>query len=293
MNCTLCPRACGATRTDQQHLGFCRSTNTAMVTRAAPHMWEEPCISGTKGSGTIFFAGCNLQCIYCQNAAISRNGSAGKAIDADGLRQLFQRLKKQGVHNINLVTPTHFLPVIRQALLQPPGLPVIYNCGGYESIPALKTLHGLIDIYLPDLKYVDPQLSLAYSGAADYPERAKNAIIEMAQQVGPCQFDQNGLLQKGVVIRHMILPGHTKNTLAVIDWVANTFTKNEVLFSLMSQYTPTEAVANHKQLYRTITPREYEKCRDALFSTCIENGYVQELTAANRSYIPSFDGTGL
>ncbi|MBR6548775.1 MAG: radical SAM protein [Clostridia bacterium] len=272
-------------------MGFCQTTQTATVTRAAPHMWEEPCISGTNGSGAVFFAGCNLGCIYCQNAQISRNGQVGQAVTPQELRQIFLQLKDQGVHNINLVTPTHLSHVIGQALATPIGLPVVYNCGGYESICALRSLEGKIQIYLPDLKYVDPDLAKAYSSAPDYPTHAKQAILEMYRQVGNCQFDQQGLLQKGVLIRHMILPGHTKNTLAVIDWVANTFPKDGVLFSLMSQYTPMPAVAGHKPLGRKVTQREFEKCRDALFDSGIENGFIQEPTSANSCFIPPFDLT--
>ncbi len=291
MTCTLCPRQCAASRHDQQHMGFCQTTQTATVTRAAPHMWEEPCISGTKGSGTVFFAGCNLGCIYCQNAQISRNGQVGRAVTPQSLRQIFLSLKDQGVHNINLVTPTHVSHVISEALTQPIGLPVVYNCGGYESMSALRELSGKIQIYLPDMKYADCDLAKEYSAAPDYPDRAKQAILEMYRQVGDCQFDQNGLLQKGLLIRHMILPGHTKNTLAVIDWVANTFPKDGVLFSLMSQYTPMPSVADHKLLGRKVTRREFEKCRDALFASGIENGFIQEPTSANSCYIPPFDLT--
>lgn len=270
-------------------MGFCQTTQTATVTRAAPHMWEEPCISGTRGSGTIFFAGCNLGCIYCQNAAISRNGTIGRTVSSQQLREIMLSLQAEGVHNINLVTPTHVSHVVSEALAQPIGLPVVYNCGGYESIPALRQLEGKIQIYLPDMKYADSALATEYSAAPDYPHRAKEAILEMYRQVGPCEFDSDGLLQRGLLIRHMILPGHTKNTLAVIDWVANTFPRDSILFSLMSQYTPMPSVANHKPLGRTITRREYEKCRDALFDSGIENGFVQDPDAATDTYIPPFD----
>lgn len=293
MECTLCPRNCRAARTDTAHLGFCKSTDTAVVTRAAPHFWEEPCISGQRGSGTVFFAGCNLGCIYCQNAAISRNGLQGRAVDVPGLRRIFASLQAQGVHNINLVTPTHFASQIGRALEQPPAIPVVYNCGGYESVDTLRQLEGKIQIYLPDMKYMDRQAAADYSGAPDYPERACAAIEEMFRQVGPCRFDKDGILQRGVLIRHLILPAHTRNTLAVIDWVSRTFPKGAVLFSLMSQYTPTAAVSSHPVLHRPITRREYEKCRDALFAAGMEEGYVQELSSARELYIPAFDGTGL
>jgi putative pyruvate formate lyase activating enzyme len=291
MECTLCPRNC---KTDRQNaLGFCQSPDTAVITRAAPHFWEEPCISGEKGSGTVFFAGCNLRCSFCQNHEISRNTTTGKQVTPQQLLQLFHRLKEQGVHNINLVTPTHYAHVIAQALKDPFPLPIVYNCGGYESVSTLKTLEGKVQIYLPDMKYADPKAAAEYSLAPDYPEIAKEAILEMFRQVGPCRFDEEGMLQQGLLIRHMILPGHTKNTLAVIDWVANTFPKGQVLFSLMSQYTPTKQVENHKNLGRKITRREYEKCRDALFDSGIENGFLQDPSAAQKGYVPSFDGTGI
>jgi putative pyruvate formate lyase activating enzyme len=291
MECTLCPRNC---KTDRQNaLGFCQSPSTAVITRAAPHFWEEPCISGKKGSGTVFFAGCNLRCNFCQNHEISRNTTTGKQVTPQQLLQLFHRLKEQGVHNINLVTPTHYAHVIAKALKDPFPLPIVYNCGGYESVSTLKTLEGKVQIYLPDMKYADPKAAAEYSLAPDYPEIAKEAILEMFRQVGPCRFDEEGMLQQGLLIRHMILPGHTKNTLAVIDWVANTFPKGQVLFSLMSQYTPTKQVENHKNLGRKITRREYEKCRDALFDSGIENGFLQDPSAAQKGYVPSFDGTGI
>lgn len=292
MNCNLCPRCCTVNR-DASSMGFCHSTKTMVVTRAAPHKWEEPCISGTNGSGTVFFAGCNLGCVYCQNAAISRDGTKGKAVSVEELRQIFTSLKQQGVHNINLVTPTHFSDSIAEALEQPVGLPVVYNCGGYERVEALRRLEGKIQIYLPDMKYMDSALAAEYSHAADYPQQAMAAIQEMVRQTGPYQMDENGLLKQGVLIRHMILPGHTKNTLAVIRWVAETFHKGEVLFSLMSQYTPTSQVAHYKTLGRPITQREYEKCRDAMFDAGIEDGFVQERSSAGEQFIPDFDETGI
>ncbi|MBR4868474.1 MAG: radical SAM protein [Clostridia bacterium] len=273
-------------------MGFCHSGPTAVITRAAPHLWEEPPISGTNGSGTVFFAGCNLRCVFCQNVAISRDGTKGRAVTAEELRTIFLRLKDEGVHNINLVTPTHFAHVIGEALNEPIGLPVVYNSGGYEQVETLRSLEGKIQIYLPDMKYMDEGIAAQYSAAPDYPQVAKEAILEMFRQVGPCRLDEDGILQQGIIIRHMILPGHTKNTLAVIDWVANTFKKGEVLFSLMSQYTPTEEVANHKNLGRKITRREYKKCRDAMLDAGIEDGFVQDLTAATDGYVPDFDGTG-
>ncbi len=293
MKCTLCPRECNALRESPQTYGFCNVPNTAVVTRAAPHFWEEPCISGAKGSGTVFFAGCNLRCEFCQNHQISRSGEIGKEVSPQQLRTVFETLKATGVHNLNLVTPSHFTPAIVKALEVPIGLPVVFNCGGYERVETLKAWEGKVDIYLPDMKYSDPAPAREFSHAADYPEVAKAAIGEMYRQVGPAVLDDQGILQKGLCIRHLILPGHTKNTLGVIEWVANTFPKGSVLFSLMSQYTPTPAVKDHKQLGRRITKREYEKCLDAMWEAGLTNGFAQDLSSAKEEYTPPFDLTGV
>ncbi len=293
MKCTLCPRECNAGRCAPETYGFCNVPNSAVVTRAAPHFWEEPCISGTKGSGTVFFAGCNLQCVFCQNHQISRDDAIGKAVSSVQLREILENLKAQEVHNINLVTPTQFIPTILQALKPPIGIPVVYNCGGYEKVETLQQLEGKVDVYLPDMKYMDSSLAKEYSGAQNYPQVAKKAIGEMFRQVGPVVMDEQGILQKGVCIRHLILPGHTKNTLGVIEWVANTFPKGSVLFSLMSQYTPTPAVTNHPPLSRRITKREYEKCVDAMLDAGLTFGFVQDLSSAKEEYTPPFDLTGI
>ncbi len=293
MNCSLCPRECHALRESPETFGACQSPLAATVTRAAPHFWEEPCISGERGSGTVFFAGCPLQCIYCQNHQISRDTQKGKTVSATRLREIFEQLKAQGVHNINLVTPTHYVPAVAQALTQPLGIPVVYNCGGYEKVETLKTLEGKVQIYLPDFKYMDENLAVECSHAPGYPEIAKAAILEMYRQVGPVVLDEQGIMQQGVCIRHLILPGHTKNTLEVINWVANTFPKGSVLFSLMSQYTPTPAVCHHPQLHRRITKREYEKCVDAMWEAGLTHGFVQELSSAKEEYVPPFDLTGV
>lgn len=293
MKCTLCPRECNTRRCTPETYGFCNAPATAVVTRAAPHFWEEPCISGKNGSGTVFFAGCNLQCIFCQNHTVSRNTTVGREVSPKQLREVFENLKAQGVHNINLVTPTHYTPAILQALENPLGIPVVYNSSGYEKVETLKQWEGKVDIYLPDMKYIDPTLSEEYSKAENYPEIAKEAITEMFRQVGSAVTDDQGMLQKGVCIRHLILPGHTKNTLGVIEWVANTFPKGSVLFSLMSQYTPTPGVKNHKTLSRRITKREYEKCVDAMLDAGLTHGFVQDLSSAKEEYTPPFDLTGV
>ena len=238
--CTLCPRRCKADRAAGQ-CGFCGAGNTLKVARAALHFWEEPCISGTRGSGTVFFSGCTLRCCYCQNGRISAGG-AGKDITPRRLREIFDELIAQGAHNIELVTATHFLPWILPALEPRLPVPVVYNCGGYERVETLRALEGRVDIYLPDLKYADGALAGALSGAPDYFPVACDAIREMFRQVGPWEI-REGLLVRGVLIRHLVLPGQLENTRRVIDWVAETFRPGEVLFSLMSQYTPQPGAA--------------------------------------------------
>ena len=235
--CSLCPRRCGALRTGTEGGGFCGMPALPVVARAALHFWEEPCISGTRGSGTVFFSGCNLGCVFCQNGSIS-HGRFGRPVTIPRLREIFQELIAQGAHNINLVTPTHFAPAIREALEAPLAVPVVWNSGGYELPEALRTLEGKVQIYLPDLKYADSALAARYSGAADYFETATAAIREMFRQVGRCVWDADGMLQRGVIIRHLLLPGALENTKAVLDWIAGTFPAGSVLVSLMSQYTP-------------------------------------------------------
>ena len=235
-SCNLCPRRCGAVRTDIGGGGFCGMPALPVVARAALHFWEEPCISGKRGSGAVFFSGCNLQCVFCQNGSISY-GKYGKAVSIPRLREIFRELAEQGAHNINLVTPTHFLPQVRQALLvKKLPVPVVYNTSGYERPESLKTLEGLVDIYLPDYKYAQPDLAAALSRAPDYPETALAAIAEMVRQTGAPQYDGEGMMTRGVLIRHLILPGHTKNSMAALRAIAGRFPGIPV--SLMAQYTP-------------------------------------------------------
>ena len=217
MICSICPRKCGVLR-DAAHIGFCSVGEMPVVSRAAPHYWEEPCISGERGSGAVFFAGCNLRCVFCQNHDISA-GAKGKAITVDRLREIFRELEGQGVHDLNLVTGAHFLPAIRKALDPPPGIPVVWNSGGYESVLALKALEGRVQVYLPDMKYMDGALAAELSGAGDYPEVAQAAISEMFRQTGPYVLDDDGMLVRGVMIRHLVLPGQLDNTFAVLDWI--------------------------------------------------------------------------
>ena len=251
--CSLCPRRCGADRAAGQ-TGFCGAPETPVVARAAPHFGEEPCISGTRGSGAVFFAGCNLRCVFCQNYALSRN-QLGREITVHRLRDIFLELRDQGVHNINLVTPSHDARAIAQALdgLEL-GVPVVWNSSGYESVETLRMLEGLVQIYLPDLKYADAALAARYSAAPDYPETARAAILEMFRQTGPFRMDGDGLLQSGVLIRHLILPEQGDNSRRVIDWVSDTFEPGDVLFSLMSQYTPMGELSAFPELRHTVSP---------------------------------------
>ncbi len=294
--CTLCPRRCGAdrpARSDKPISGsVCGMSTDAVVARAALHFWEEPCLSGKNGSGTVFFSGCPLRCVFCQNRQISRD-RFGKALSPAELRAVFDRLIAQGAHNLNLVTPTHFVPAILQALGDGVPVPVVYNTGGYESIDTLRLLDGHVDVYLPDMKYRDSKMAARYSGAPDYPEIAAKAIEEMFRQVGPVQFDENGLLKKGVIIRHLLLPGGLQNAKAVIDWVADTFPQGAVLFSLMSQYTPVHLPDGYPELHRRLTTRECTRAEEYLAERGIEAGFVQERTSASADYIPPFDLTGV
>lgn len=286
MNCNLCPRSCGAAR--GAAAGYCAMPWEPVVARAARHDWEEPCISGTRGAGAVFFSGCNLRCVYCQNYDISTL-RRGTPLSVDGLRALFARLEAEGVHNLDLVTPTHFALAIREALDPQPGIPVIWNSGGYDKPLTLRLLEGKIQIYMPDMKYSDGALAAALSGAPDYPETARAAIREMFRQVGPCVFDGKGLMRSGVLIRHLVLPGELDNTFGVLDWIADAFRPGDVMVSLMSQYTPN----GHGGPDRRLTPEEYGRAVDYMRALGILDGYTQEPDSADSAYTPDFDGTGL
>ena len=289
MICTLCPRRCGAERTAEAGGGFCRMPGGLRVARAMLHHWEEPPISGQNGAGTVFFSGCTLGCVYCQNGDISAGGF-GKDISTARLREIFEELIAQGAHNIELVTPTHFLPWILPALTPRLPVPVVYNCGGYERVETLRALEGLVDVYLPDLKYADEVLAAELSGAADYFPVACEAIREMFRQVGPYVLE-DGLLTRGVVIRHLVLPGYLDNTRRVLDWIAETFAPGDVLVSLMSQYTPTANMTG--RLARRVTAAEYRAAADYMRNCGITDGFVQERTSAEEAYTPAFDGEGV
>ena len=262
-----------------------------VVARAAAHFGEEPCISGTRGSGAVFFSGCPLGCVFCQNREITAD-RFGKELTVAELRAAFDRLTAQGVHNLNLVNPMHFTPAVLQALEAPVPVPVVVNTGGYERVETVRQWAGTANVWLPDIKYVDGVRAARYSRAADYPEVAKAAVTEMVRQVGPCEFDGEGMLKKGVLIRHLMLPGGLADTCRVIDWVADTF-GNTVLFSLMSQYTPCRLSEGYSEIDRRLTTREYVRAVERLQKRGITAGYTQERSAATEEEIPAFDLTGL
>ena len=284
-NCTLCPRRCGADRTNGQ-LGFCRHPDKIYAARAAAHYWEEPVISGSFGSGAVFFSGCTLKCLFCQNGVISQE-NRGKEISTAHLREIFLKLIDDGVQNINLVTPTHFLPSILPALTPKLPVPVVYNCGGYERVETLRELEGLVDIYLPDMKYSDPKLAGILSAAPDYVEIAKAAIAEMYRQVGSAVIEDE-IMQRGMIVRHLMLPGELDNTLGVLDWFSEAFPKGDVLFSLMSQYVPMGKAKTMPPYGRRITEDEYDAALSYLELLGIENGFTQDFSAATEEYIPDF-----
>ena len=293
--CTLCPRRCGVIRpTDKTggRLGVCGMGQTPVVARAALHFWEEPCISGTRGSGTVFFSGCPLRCVFCQNRAISRDGF-GKELTPAALRRVFGRLIEAGAHNINLVTPTHFADGILEAIGDGLPVPVVYNTGGYDSVETLRRFEGKVSVYLPDMKYALPEPAGRYSGAVDYPEVAAAAIREMVRQTGPFKLDADGMLVSGVLIRHLLLPGQLENTRRVIDFVADSFPKGTVLFSLMNQYTPIDLPEGFPELDRRVTTREYTRAQEYMQARGIEDGFVQARSSATDEYVPDFDLTGL
>ena len=281
-NCKLCPRACGVNRSNGE-TGFCRCPDGALVAKAMLHKWEEPALAGPGGSGAVFFGGCTLGCKYCQNAAIS-GGPTGARMDAAQLRQLFEDLIRQGAENIDLVTATHFLPTVIPALSPRLSVPVVYNCGGYERVETLRELEGKVDIYLPDLKYADNRLGAALSAAPDYFEKATAAIREMVRQTGPVRWEGEKVV-KGVIIRHLILPGFVDNSLKVLDWIGENFAPGEVLVSLMRQYTPMGNLP--APLNRRVTDEEYDAVLSWMYLNDLE-GFTQEAEAADRGFIPDF-----
>ena len=289
--CTLCPRHCGATRDENAGDGICAMPDTLILARAALHQWEEPSISGTQGSGTVFFSGCPLQCVYCQNHPISQ-GRTGQAVSPARLGEIFRELVAQGAHNINLVNPGHYASGILTALETPPPVPVVWNSSGYDRLSTLRALEGRVQIYLPDFKYPDEAAALRYSGAEDYPTVARAAIREMVRQTGPYDLDGSGLLRRGVIIRHLLLPGRVAQAKAVMDWIAETFPSGTVLFSLMSQYTPLYQAAQFQEIARPLRGSEVRTAVRYMEALGLE-GYTQEQTSATGDFIPAFDATGL
>ena len=281
-NCTLCPRSCGVDRTDGK-LGFCRCPDTALVAKTMLHHWEEPALAGKGGSGAIFFGGCTLGCKFCQNLSISHTPT-GTPMDSAALRREMENLIAQGAENIDLVTPTQFLPTLLPALESPLPVPVIYNCGGYEKVETLRALSEKIDIYLPDLKYADNALGRELSGISNYSETATAAILEMFRQTGPVQYSGDKVV-KGVIIRHLILPGHVENSLKVLDWIGETFAPGEVLVSLMRQYTPMGGLP--APMDRHITDEEYDSVLSWMYLNDLE-GFTQESDSADSAFIPEF-----
>lgn len=287
MLCNLCPRNCNIERNASAGNGFCKSSIKPKIARIAPHYWEEPCISGKYGSGAIFFCGCNLKCVFCQNYEISALNK-GKTITTSELAQCYKDLESQGVHNINLVSGGHFIPAIIESLkIYKPKIPVVYNSGGYEKAESLKLLDGLVDIYLPDFKYSDNSLAKTYSSAADYCQVAATAIDEMLRQVGKPEFDENNMMKKGVIVRHLILPNHTKNSIGVLEILKERYDK-DILVSLMAQYIPHGKAMDFQKLSRKITHREYKKVSDKLMELELE-GFMQELSSADEKYIPKWN----
>lgn len=295
--CMLCPRNCGVNR-GAGETGVCGQTDTVKVARAALHYWEEPCISGTAGSGTVFFSGCTLHCVFCQNHSIA-SGKAGKLVTQERLSEIFLEMQEKGANNINLVTPGHFAPQIAEALKrakeQGMTLPVVYNTGGYEHVDTIRRMEGLVDIYLPDFKYMDDALGFQYSHVRDYSKTAKAAIAEMVRQTGEAVFeggDEDGLMKRGTIVRHLVLPGCVEDSKAVIRYLYEAY-GNRIYISMMNQFTPMPALADYPELNRKVTKEEYEEIVDYAISLGVECGFIQEGETAEESFIPAFDGEGV
>ena len=291
--CNICPRRCDIDRTG--HKGYCGETEEIRVARAALHQWEEPCISGTKGSGTVFFTGCNLRCVYCQNKVIS-DGKVGMAVSKERLAQLFINLKDQGAHNINMVTPTHFTSQIIEAIklsrTKGMDLPIVWNTSGYETEETIDSLSGYVDVYLTDFKYMDSETAGKYSFCPDYPDVAKKALSKMVSQIGKVELDSNGIIKKGVVVRHLLLPGHVEESMKVLDYLHSEY-GDGIYISIMSQFTPNGNLDKYPEINSKVTKYEYDKLVEYADKIGIVNAYVQEGSAAKESFIPDFDYTGL
>lgn len=294
--CERCPRRCHAGRHQgkQDSFGYCKVSEVPKVARAALHFWEEPCISGEEGSGTVFFSGCNLRCVYCQNAEIAA-GVRGKEITVERLSEIFLELQEKGANNINLVTPSHYYRQIREALdlvRKELHIPVVANTSSYDSVEELKKMDGYVDIYLADYKYVDNFSAEKYSHAADYPQVARAALNEMFRQVGEPEFDETGRMKKGMIVRHLLLPGQSKDSKRVLKYLYDTF-GDAVFISIMNQYTPLSGLENYPEINRKVTEEEYDEVVDYAIALGIENGFIQEGETAEESFIPAFDGEGV
>ncbi len=290
MVCNICPRNCSAERNIEH--GVCGVSEYFRVARAAPHFWEEPCLSGTNGSGTVFFSGCNLGCVYCQNQQIS-HGAFGKDVTPDELERIFDKLLEKGVHNLNLVTPTHFVPMLARLLAEYDSpVPVVYNSSGYEKAETIRMLEGLIDVYLPDIKYFDSAPALKYSGAEDYFDYASEAVLEMHRQVGGVVLDENGIAQKGLIIRHMVLPGNISQAVKVFEWVSENLPRDTYI-SVMRQYTPFGKAKDMPPINRKLSAREYSIVKAKILAMGFENCNFQSGEAATESFIPNFNLEGV
>ena len=289
MICNQCPRKCNIDR--ENALGYCKSPGAFRVARAALHFWEEPCISGKNGSGTVFFSGCNLGCVYCQNGEISKDNK-GVEVSGERLIEIFERLISQGAENINLVTPTHYALQLAELLKKwRSPVVIVYNSSGYESVETLKALEGIVDIYLVDFKYIDPEKAKKYSNAEDYPEKAKAALAEMFRQVPKDEFDERGMMKKGVIIRHLVLPSNTNQSLKTLDYLAENC--KERYISLMAQYVPCGELESFPEINRRITKREYDKVADYALNAGFENVFTQDLSSSEKKFIPTFDFSGI
>ena len=289
MICNACPRGCNVDR--EVSLGYCKSPEKFKLARASLHYWEEPCISGKNGSGAIFFSGCNLGCVFCQNYEIS-HGCKGVEVSDDDLVRIMKRLVDEGANNINFVNPTHYsLQLLRVLEKYKPPVPIVYNTSGYDSVETLKMLDGAVDIYLPDFKYIRPEKALKYSKAEDYPQVAEEALAEMKRQVGEDVFDENGIMQRGMIIRHLVLPSNTNSSILALDYLAENF--GDTYISVMAQYVPCGDLTEYKEINRPLTQREYDKVVNHIFDLGLQKIFVQELEAASDEFIPDFDFTGV
>ena len=289
MICNQCPRRCNVDR--ENALGYCKAPNAYKLARASLHFWEEPCISGKSGSGAVFFSGCNLGCVFCQNYEISHK-CKGVEVSEERLIRIFEHLVDEGANNINLVNPTHYAVQLAHTLKKyKPPVPVVYNTSGYDSVDTLKLLDGLVDIYLPDFKYMRNDKALRYSRAEDYPQFAMPALTEMKRQVGNDVFDENGIMKRGMIIRHLVLPGNTNSAIQVLDYLAENFA--DTYISVMAQYVPCTDLSEYKEINRKITKREYDKVVNHILELGLEKVFLQKLESATEDYIPDFDLSGV